>query len=153
MALMNEVTMSFIWDDDREKHLTSLHMQGFSFSQIAAQVGCSRNAAIGKAHRLHLPERSRAPVNPNPKPRVARRVINAIKKVFAVTEKKVEPEKPDAKYRCTIAKLTDKTCRFPLWTDDTQPYSERLFCGSPGADFSINRPYCSHHEYICNPPK
>lgn len=48
-------TVSSRWDDERVDCLKRLWCQGLSASQIAAQLGgVSRNAVIGKVHRLGL---------------------------------------------------------------------------------------------------
>ncbi|MBL0371495.1 GcrA family cell cycle regulator [Rhizobium sp. KVB221] len=49
------------WTDDRVERLKKLWSEGLSASQIAAQLGgVSRNAVIGKVHRLSLPGRAKA---------------------------------------------------------------------------------------------
>lgn len=49
------------WDDERVERLKRLWAEGLSASQIAAQLGgVSRNAVIGKVHRLCLPGRVKA---------------------------------------------------------------------------------------------
>lgn len=45
------------WDEKSEKQLAELWGAGWSASQIGARLGQSRNAVIGKAHRLKLPKR------------------------------------------------------------------------------------------------
>jgi GcrA cell cycle regulator len=53
------------WTDERIERLTSLWTQGMTASQIADELGgVSRNAVIGKAHRLGLQSRP-SPVKPN----------------------------------------------------------------------------------------
>jgi GcrA cell cycle regulator len=53
------------WTDERIEQLKSLWMQGMTASQIAEELGgVSRNAVIGKAHRLGLQSRP-SPVKPN----------------------------------------------------------------------------------------
>jgi GcrA cell cycle regulator len=49
------------WTDERVERLKRLWADGLSASQIAAQLGgVSRNAVIGKVHRLCLPGRAKA---------------------------------------------------------------------------------------------
>ncbi|WP_275788306.1 GcrA family cell cycle regulator [Pararhizobium gei] len=49
------------WTDERVERLKKLWSEGLSASQIAAQLGgVSRNAVIGKVHRLCLPGRAKA---------------------------------------------------------------------------------------------
>ncbi|WP_377297501.1 GcrA family cell cycle regulator [Rhizobium sp. SGZ-381] len=49
------------WTDERVERLKRLWAEGLSASQIATQLGgVSRNAVIGKVHRLNLPGRAKA---------------------------------------------------------------------------------------------
>jgi len=49
------------WTDERVEQLKKLWAEGYSASQIAAQLGgVTRNAVIGKAHRLKLAGRIKA---------------------------------------------------------------------------------------------
>jgi GcrA cell cycle regulator len=53
------------WTDERIERLKALWTQGMTASQIAEELGAvSRNAVIGKAHRLGLQSRP-SPVKPN----------------------------------------------------------------------------------------
>src|SRR6185312_5056435 len=54
------------WTDERVETLRKLWAEGLSASQIAAQLGgVSRNAVIGKVHRLKLSSRGRATAAPS----------------------------------------------------------------------------------------
>ncbi|MGA9581359.1 MAG: GcrA family cell cycle regulator, partial [Allosphingosinicella sp.] len=56
------------WTDERIDRLKELWTQGMTASQIADELGgVSRNAVIGKAHRLGLQSRP-SPVKPNEGP-------------------------------------------------------------------------------------
>src|SRR6185503_9091565 len=56
------------WTDERIEQLKELWTQGMTASQIADELGgVSRNAVIGKAHRLGLQARP-SPVKPNDLP-------------------------------------------------------------------------------------
>jgi GcrA cell cycle regulator len=78
------------WTDERINLLTSLWQEGKTASQIAAILGegVSRNAVIGKAHRLGLTGR------PSP------------------IKNKVEPE--EKKSGATILTLNDRMCKWPI---------------------------------------
>lgn len=62
------------WTDDRVELLKKLWMDGLSASQIAGELGegVTRNAVIGKVHRLKLSARAK-PTNTTPRARPAAR--------------------------------------------------------------------------------
>jgi GcrA cell cycle regulator len=62
------------WTDERVELLKKLWMEGFSASQIAAELGdgVTRNAVIGKVHRLKLSGRAK-PASTAPRARTAPR--------------------------------------------------------------------------------
>src|SRR5438552_17497774 len=61
------------WSEDRVEQLKKLWEGGLSASQIAAELGnVTRNAVIGKVHRLGLSGRAKAPSTAAPRPRMAR---------------------------------------------------------------------------------
>jgi GcrA cell cycle regulator len=131
-----------------------LYRDGLSFALIAAEIGVSRNAAIGKAHRMCLPKRieliksNRRVKSSNPPPKRRRdrtKVVGPppIPKPVVI---------PGHDYRCSILELSDVTCRYPCWEVGT-PAKDRLYCGCPGASLSGNVPYCERHALLCNPTK
>lgn len=57
------MTKSFDWTDEATAGLRRLHAAGYSASQIAMEIGCpSRNAVIGKIHRLGVKRDKPAPL-------------------------------------------------------------------------------------------
>ena len=66
------------WTDERIETLTKMWEGGSTASQIAEKLGgVSRNAVIGKAHRLGLKARP-SPVKPNEKPEPAPRAAKPV---------------------------------------------------------------------------
>ncbi|GGK52219.1 GcrA family cell cycle regulator [Salinarimonas ramus] len=62
---MTDATLT--WTDERVERLKTLWQEGRSASAIAAELGgVSRNAVIGKVHRLGLSGRGKAPEKPAP---------------------------------------------------------------------------------------
>src|SRR6266566_4685460 len=61
------------WTDERVELLKKLWSDGLSASQIAAELGgITRNAVIGKVHRLGLSGRAKSPSSTAPRPRKTR---------------------------------------------------------------------------------
>src|SRR5438477_6139742 len=61
------------WSDDRVEQLKKLWEAGLSASQIAAELGnVTRNAVIGKVHRLGLSGRAKSPSSSAPRQRKPR---------------------------------------------------------------------------------
>ncbi len=58
------------WTDERIEMLKKLWLEGLSASQIAAELGgVTRNAVIGKVHRLGLSGRAKSANSPQPRQR------------------------------------------------------------------------------------
>lgn len=156
------------WTDERVELLKKLWADGFSASQIAGQMGgVTRNAVIGKVHRLGLSGRAKTSAAPaQPRPRKAARVPshplthrpaagNAAPAY--VPEPQAEPMlEPEVALdedviipmseRVTIMELRDSMCRWPMG-DPTTP--EFRFCGAKAA---TSLPYCPHHCRIAYQP-
>lgn len=140
------------WNDERKERLEELYREGFSFSLIAADIGVSRNAAIGKARRMQLPKRVEVytvraiALTARPPPRRRRR-----SKACAMNEaqkpRRVFTPEPGRDYRCTIYDLRNSSCRFPMWAVNT-PHPDRLYCGVPAASLAAGTPYCPLHTAV-----
>jgi GcrA cell cycle regulator len=162
------------WSDERVELLKKLWGDGLSASQIAAELGgVTRNAVIGKVHRLGLSGRAKAarPAAPRQRkvrrpslpPRPAARVIgNTVLKVALSPELDEEVEEEvvvqvraaavveelfiPPEERVTILQLTEQTCKWPVGDPGS---AEFYFCGrrsEPGM------PYCEHHCRIAYQP-
>jgi GcrA cell cycle regulator len=149
------------WTDERVETLKKLWADGLSASQIAAELGgITRNAVIGKVHRLGLSGRAKSPSSAAPRPRKARahshmlRVSRpAIRGNSALAyDYDVEPE-PELLdniipigQRRTILELTEETCRWPIGDPGSTDF---FFCGG---QTMTSLPYCSYHSRVAYQP-
>ena len=132
------------WTPEREEKLRTLWKKGHTASQIATMLGdTTRNAVIGKAHRLNLEARA---TSKKIKPKINNKEGNTqlgvktqklgrkAKFRALLLDKNFPPENPTK-----LEDLTDHHCRWPLG-EKLQPAS--FFCGrKPMEKFS----YCQIH--------
>lgn len=139
------------WPDSRVERLKTLWGEGLSASVIAAMLGggITRNAVIGKVHRLELEARVRkVPPRKNRTPEhlEAKRLQRAGRRLmfrradFAVPEQPIAPELPHEENPCQLLDLTDDRCRWPIGDVGEDGFH---FCG---AGAPIDRPYCAYHS-------
>lgn len=168
------------WTDERVALLRKMWAAGLSCSQIASELECgiTRNAVIGKVHRLGLSGRKLAPTAARlePRPRPAPRAQSAPRSapvrhstpLHGAVAKAAAREKPgdlpprpfksmpipaaipapDASLRCTLLELNDKRCKWPLG-DPASP--DFRYCGSDKA--VTDGPYCRFHFRIAYVPQ
>jgi GcrA cell cycle regulator len=150
--------MSLPWTEERVETLKRLWLGGFSASQIAGELGgVSRNAVIGKVHRLKLVGRAKAAAPSAPKTRKpavqrthapARPAIRGNTVLAASSAVEVEttfysvPEEVVIPFsqRITIMELREHTCRWPM--GDPQDADFR-YCGMRKNE--TGKPYCEYH--------
>lgn len=147
------------WTEDRVEVLTKLWAEGLSASQIAKELGgVTRNAVIGKVHRLGLSGRakpSRPSVKRTKKPATARTRTPAVprapkaKPVVAETPPPPPPLEakplPNGEY-ATILTIRDHMCKWPIGDPSS---SEFRFCGRKN---KAGEPYCEAHCSVAYQP-
>lgn len=144
------------WSDERVDHLRRLWEEGLSASQIATQLGgVTRNAVIGKIHRLGLSGRVKSAEMAAGMPRpnsgdAATDAEDAIPMgempIAALSASTVAPVALSITRRVTIMDLRESMCRWPIG-DPTAP--DFHYCG----DRSITGlPYCTTHAQIAYQP-
>lgn len=137
------------WSDDRVSTLSKLWADGLSAAQIARQLGgVTRNAVIGKVHRLGLSGRS-APSRPS---RPARTSVPRLPRAGCPAR----ALRPGPARRCDVvalpvaeepglvrdmARLTSHVCRWPIGDPKAEDFS---FCGQPAP----GRRYCAAHASL-----
>ncbi len=147
------------WTEDRVETLSKLWAEGLSASQIATKLGgVTRNAVIGKVHRLGLSGRAK-PSNPSKatKRRAAARARTPrapsaprIPRVAAAAPPPLPPIEalPMANGEfATILTITDHMCKWPIGDPST---SEFRFCGRKTPD--KDEPYCTAHSRAAYQP-
>ncbi len=137
------------WDSARVDLLKQLWADGLSASQIAEKLGeVTRNAVIGKVHRLGLSGR-RQPRRTSPRRdragRVEMRKPAPRAPRYTVTPERLPPA--PAALMLSVAQLAAETCHWPFGDPLLPGFG---FCGvrtAPG-----HRPYCAHHAAIAFNP-
>ena len=139
------------WTAEKEGKLRELWKKGHTASQIASVLGDkTRNAIIGKAHRLNLESRTTSKKikskvdreNNTPTEVKTQKLGRKARFKALLLDKNFEQENP-----IKLEELTDKTCRWPIG----HPYEKNFyFCGrEPMEKF----PYCKLHVLYAFQPK
>ncbi len=162
------------WTEERVEILKKLWAEGLSASQIANQLGeVSRNAVIGKVHRLGLARRAPSSRSQITLPRKARRMpgnSKSARQKFASREKNtqkvldgqhppISSKKAPVQLRVieelvipkaerkSIETLTACSCRWPIGDPESDDFH---FCGRNRLE---NKPYCEFHAAIAYQPR
>lgn len=159
------------WTEERVELLKKLWAEGFSASQIASRLGeVSRNAVIGKVHRLGLAGRATTcqPRSVRPRNRISHLPIRptrvqyrtrgsgALKVMFIPMEQParalalvptfIEETNIPAALRIDLLDLKECMCRWPVG----DPKGENFhFCGRQKSD---GVSYCEHHTRLAFRP-
>jgi GcrA cell cycle regulator len=165
------------WTDERIETLKKLWADGLSASQIANELGgVTRNAVIGKVHRLGLSGRAKSPTAQTPRPRKAvpapamrptassgsasRPIVTGIVQgatalkidtspmtnALPITMEAIEDVVVPMSRRVSIMELREGVCRWPIG-DPMQP--DFVYCG---ADCGIGTVYCGFHSKVAYTP-
>jgi len=163
------------WTDERVETLQKLWAEGLSASQIAAQLGgVSRNAVIGKVHRMKLSGRGRTTAAPARQKKVSNgatmtakatpaRSTSTVTRTVTVGAtalqaqfeaapiatqyiRPVEDVVVPISRHLRLVELSERTCKWP----NGDPLSEDFhFCGNDAAETG---PYCKYHAKIAFQP-
>jgi GcrA cell cycle regulator len=139
------------WTSERVALLKSYFNAGLSCSQIAGEIGTTRNAVIGKLHRLGLTrperaladrfERARDPSRPKAPRKTWRPTIRAQRELLMAAY----PGSPDltsaidSPHKCSLLELNRTQCRWPINEPGAEDFA---FCGNAAA---AGLSYCVGH--------
>lgn len=161
------MAFSTLWQDEELViRLKELWYAGFSCNEIADKLGnnVTRNAVIGKVHRLGLSGREKTPSSAAPRKRKARpaqhkmRVSRPASRVEAALAAalEVELESGPAAFdndvpmsqRLSLLDLNEETCHWPIGDLELAP-ADFFFCGGKALQ---HLPYCVYHSRIAYQP-
>ena len=154
------------WDDGRIEQLKKLWSDGLSASQIAMELGgVTRNAVIGKVHRLGLSGRAKAKPSQAARPRKmvkqhqqpvristvsVRGNLAVVEMVDAEPEVVIKPRENvvvSISRRVSIMELREGLCKWPM---GDPLHADFAYCGS---DSGAGKTYCEHHARIAFQPQ
>lgn len=114
------------WTDEKIEDLKKLWAKGLSTAEIGRALGVSKNAVVGKSHRLGLKPRpspiSGKPAEPAP-----------------VAKAKPKPKAKESEKIGDIIDLGPQMCRWPFGDPGDDDFH---FCGRQVAP---GKPYCAEH--------
>jgi GcrA cell cycle regulator len=127
------------WTDDRVEQLKNLWTEGLSASQIARALGgVTRNAVIGKVHRLGLAGRASPSRSERPRLPMAPKIsVRSHIPLAPVVEE--DPLILDDGNHATVLTINDRMCRWPIGDPSENEFH---FCGRSPKSGS---PYCEAH--------
>jgi GcrA cell cycle regulator len=146
------------WTDERVELLRKLWTEGLSASQIARQMGgVTRNAVIGKVHRLGLSGRAtparvttarvgsqsrlKSSEAADATASYARDSLESYKEPLAPPQPILSPEE-----RASVLHLNEHTCKWPIGDPGQRDFH---FCGARARQGS---PYCPTHAALAYQP-
>jgi GcrA cell cycle regulator len=141
------------WTDERLELLKNRFEAGLSCRQIAAAIGVSRNAVIGKLSRLNLTRENNGEERPARKSAAReRRAKTAPRQQYQMLvalygePQDVTDEPIHDGHRCSLQELSEERCRWPINTPGADDF---CFCGNMPIK---SLPYCAGHSRLAYRP-
>ena len=128
--------------------MMELVAQDMSASVIAGRMGITRNAVLGKLHRMRL-ERKRPTVVKSVPPRrkyAWRKPILITPAERIIIASPLDAAAVPIEQRRSILELQNAHCRFPYGNPKRAGF---FYCGFSSADVLGGRPYCTAHARLC----
>ena len=125
------------WTDERVSELSRLWAAGYSASAIGRMLGVSKNAVVGKAHRMRLEARP-SPIRRDQRAPMHRRVPMPTRP--SMEERPVVAAPPPPPPRWTVRRNADgPSCLWPIGDPSEADFH---FCGAQSVE---GKPYCPEH--------
>jgi len=150
------------WNEESIARLRALWAEGLSTAEIGRRMSISKNAVVGKAHRLNLPPRPspirRDGVTAVPRPAMARRVVGPTLPPLAATNAPApqlasappRPAPPAPVPRVVASRpattnfraIRPQACCWPIGEPGTKSFR---FCDG---EATPGKPYCQQHAAL-----
>lgn len=143
------------WTDERVELLKKLWAEGLSAAQIANKMGgVTRNAVIGKVHRLGLsgratpakPQRGCAPSLEHKETVVAPKERRPEVKSVIPEPEFIAPLVLESGDRTTVATISNNMCKWPIGDPARDDFH---FCGQSTLS---GKSYCAYHAHLAFQP-
>lgn len=131
------------WTEERVSELSRLWESGYSASAIGRILGVSKNAVVGKAHRLRLASRP-SPIRRERRAPARRRIPLLTRPVELRTPAEPTPAMAEPRLVVRAEPKHRATGKGPhcLWPIGDPREPDFHFCNAPALD---GKPYCSDH--------
>ena len=131
------------WTPERIKVLIGLWEEGLPTSEIGRRLGVTKNAVVGKVHRLGLKKRA-SPIRQAPTGTTQpKKVRPAPRAQQAEAPAEVQAAAPRAvKPTGDVVKLEELTSTMCCWPEGEPGTEDFHFCGRPSVP---EKPYCEEH--------
>lgn len=146
------------WNSERVDQLKHFFQAGLSSSQIARELGLTRNAVIGKMYRLGLSRPRDLVVKHVEQKRAGKFASPRRRRLSVVTSNQMQPTDCPAPSSlaetipildgrgCTLLELGQGRCRWPIESESSEGV---FFCGNEPA---AGLPYCTGHARLAYRP-
>ena len=122
------------WTEEKVEKLKKLWAEGLTTGEIGRALDMSKNAVVGKAHRLGLESRP-SPIKRDEES-ISKKEDSKLKKAnFSKQAKSVEDF-------VTLTDLTLHSCRWPIGDPKDKEFH---FCGKEAI---LGKPYCAEHIMV-----
>jgi GcrA cell cycle regulator len=154
-----------VWNEETVAQLRSLWLEGHSTAEIGRRLAVTKNAVVGKAHRMNLlarpsPIRREQAEGDRPRPRPPRHVVGStLPPLPAVGEAPARPTPPTVPARVERpapapaatpprlapvppSQIRTVACCWPIGDPGTKSFR---FCDAPAVP---GKPYCAEHAAL-----
>jgi GcrA cell cycle regulator len=139
------------WNEETIARIQALWAEGLSTAEIGRRMGITKNAVVGKAHRLNLPARP-SPIRRVPGEKSARRasIKRTVGPTLATLASSARPVPAPSRQPVVLRQVPSQprpagrvsACCWPLGEPGTKDFR---FCGDPTVPA---KPYCEEHAAL-----